>query len=83
MNSKCDLFLSRCAAGMAHLGMYKYKAAAKSFLQVSIDHCDFPEVCKFYHEPVDFPDYLTNTCEIILRLSALLACRLKWITQVV
>lgn len=38
------LFFCRCAAGLAHLGMAKYKAAAKNFLQVSIDHCDFPEV---------------------------------------
>nr|CAB3250794.1 COP9 signalosome complex subunit 1 [Phallusia mammillata] len=34
----------RCAAGLAHLAMGKYKAAAKSFLQISLDHCDFPEL---------------------------------------
>ena len=39
------LFPYRCVAGLANLSMGKYKIAAKSFLQVSVDHCDFPEVC--------------------------------------
>lgn len=34
----------RCVAGLANLSMGKYKIAAKSFLQVSVDHCDFPEL---------------------------------------
>lgn len=34
----------RCAAGLSHLAMGKYKLAAKHFLQSSIDHCEFPEL---------------------------------------
>ncbi|CAG0917261.1 unnamed protein product [Notodromas monacha] len=34
----------RCAAGLAELCTKKYKAAAKHFLQASLDHCDFPEL---------------------------------------
>uniref|UniRef100_H2Z8A6 PCI domain-containing protein n=1 Tax=Ciona savignyi TaxID=51511 RepID=H2Z8A6_CIOSA len=33
-----------CAAGLAQLATGKYKMAAKSFLQASVDHCDFPEL---------------------------------------
>ena len=33
-----------CASGLANLALGKYKAAAKLFLQASVDHCDFPEV---------------------------------------
>ncbi|XP_065211974.1 COP9 signalosome complex subunit 1b [Planococcus citri] len=34
----------RCAAGVAELAGKRYKAAARHFLQASLDHCDFPEV---------------------------------------
>lgn len=34
----------RCAAGVAELACKHYKAAARHFLQASLDHCDFPEV---------------------------------------
>ncbi|XP_076459503.1 COP9 signalosome complex subunit 1-like [Babylonia areolata] len=34
----------KCAAGLAHLANTKYKTAAKHFLQISFDHCDFPEL---------------------------------------
>lgn len=34
----------KCAAGLAELATEKYKQAAKHFLQVSVDHCDFPEL---------------------------------------
>lgn len=34
----------KVAAGLAELATRKYKAAAKLFLQASLDHCDFPEI---------------------------------------
>lgn len=34
----------KCAAGLADLATRKYKSAAKYFLQVNFDYCDFPEV---------------------------------------
>lgn len=34
----------RCAAGLAGLATDQYKVAAKNFIQVSVDHCDFPEL---------------------------------------
>lgn len=34
----------RCAAGLAGLATEQYKVAAKQFIQVSVDHCDFPEL---------------------------------------
>lgn len=34
----------RCSAGLANLGIGKYKAAAKDFLQATSDNCDFPEL---------------------------------------
>jgi len=34
----------RCAAGLAELAMRKYKAAAKYFLEVNFDHCDFTDI---------------------------------------
>ncbi|XP_062513626.1 COP9 signalosome complex subunit 1-like [Corticium candelabrum] len=34
----------KCAAGLAELANKKYKNAARYFLQVSFDHCDFPDM---------------------------------------
>ncbi|KAK3797212.1 hypothetical protein RRG08_030439 [Elysia crispata] len=34
----------KCAAGLADLATRKYKSAAKYFLQVNFDYCDFPEL---------------------------------------
>lgn len=34
----------KCAAGLANLASKKYKAAAKDFLQVNFDYCNFPEM---------------------------------------
>ena len=34
----------KCAAGLADLATRKYKSAAKYFLQVNFDYCEFPEV---------------------------------------
>nr|XP_026689416.1 COP9 signalosome complex subunit 1 [Ciona intestinalis] len=34
----------KCAAGLAQFATGKFKMAAKSFLQASVDHCDFPEL---------------------------------------
>jgi len=33
-----------CAAGLALLAHKSYKAAAESFLQANLDHCDFLEI---------------------------------------
>ncbi|XP_039255514.1 COP9 signalosome complex subunit 1-like isoform X1 [Styela clava] len=43
-HSQSILAKLKCAAGLAELAIEKYKLAAKHFLQVSVDHCDFPEL---------------------------------------
>lgn len=43
-NNQAIVTKLKVAAGLAELATRKYKAAAKLFLQASLDHCDFPEL---------------------------------------